>query len=320
MRLRDDVEPKWVMYAMQRPAVRHWADEHRHGVGRPRLGLKVIRQIPVPLPLLEDQRRIVSILDDHLSRLEAASRLIETCIKRRDALIAAYTLRLLEGAGGELMPLGQMSLSIKNGIFISRPGVEPNGVPILRIGAVRPLALSTDDLRYSGRSAQDLTAADALLSADDLLFTRYNGNPRFVGACAVVEEAALPLTYPDKLIRVRVDAQRALTEFVALSCSYGSGRRQIEQRIKTSAGQAGISGRELKSVQLHLPSLEDQARVVNAVNALLGAVVPLERQIRSLRSRTAGLRRAVLAAAFEGKLAGRQTDGEAIEAMADDQR
>ena len=67
-----DVDLHWVLYAMQRPEVRRWADEHRHGVGRPRLGLKVIRQIPVPLPPLDEQRRIVDLLEDHLSRLDAA--------------------------------------------------------------------------------------------------------------------------------------------------------------------------------------------------------------------------------------------------------
>jgi len=85
VRLSPQVDPRWVMYSMQRPQVRRWADDHRHGVGRPRLGLKVIRQIPVPLPSLADQQRIVDILEDHLSRLDAATDLLDSVARRTSA-------------------------------------------------------------------------------------------------------------------------------------------------------------------------------------------------------------------------------------------
>src|SRR5450759_469754 len=86
VRLTPEVDPRWVMYSMQRPNVRRWADDHRHGVGRPRLGLKVIRQIPVPLPPLDEQHRIVDILEDHLSRLDAAQSYLSSAIARAAAM------------------------------------------------------------------------------------------------------------------------------------------------------------------------------------------------------------------------------------------
>jgi hypothetical protein len=55
---------------------------------------------------------------------------------------------------------------------------------------------------------EDLLQADALLTPGDLLFTRYNGKLRFVGACAVVPPDAQSLMYPDQFIRVRVPALR----------------------------------------------------------------------------------------------------------------
>ncbi|MDX2377766.1 restriction endonuclease subunit S [Microbacterium sp. LRZ72] len=76
VRLSQEVDPRWVLYALQRPAARAWAKDQLHGVGRPRLGLKTIRRIPLPIVALAEQRRIVDILEDHISRLDTADTLL----------------------------------------------------------------------------------------------------------------------------------------------------------------------------------------------------------------------------------------------------
>lgn len=165
--------------------------------------------------------------------------------------------------------LNEFSESVRNGIFVSRPGVEPNGVPILRIGAVRPLRLDLDDLRYSGQSAEELRSGDSLVLPGDLLFTRYNGNAELVGACASVPEAASILTYPDKLIRVRVNRKVVLPDFVAYAFSWHETRARVRQHAKTTAGQVGISGGELKKIKIPVPPLEEQSRIVAALDEQL---------------------------------------------------
>jgi len=150
---------------------------------------------------MDEQQRIVDILEDHLSRLDAAEGELNNALRRASTLRNAVVRAELARFEGPLRTIHQLSDSVRNGIFVSRAKAEPNGVPILRIGAVRPLSLDLGDLRYSERDELDLQREDSLLAPGDLLFTRYNGNPRFVGACAVVPENAGPLTYPDKLAR-----------------------------------------------------------------------------------------------------------------------
>lgn len=307
VRLREDVEPRWVLYAMQRPEVRRWADEHRHGVGRPRLGLGVIRQVPVPLPPLAEQRRIVELLEDHLSRLDAAAAYLAAAHRRAEMLRWATVAEAVSGAGGREVRLGDIA-SIRNGIFVSRPSSEPNGVPILRIGAVRSLSLDLSDLRYSERTEADLREADGLAQPGDLLFTRYNGNPRFVGACAAVPEDAPVLTYPDKLIRLRVTDDAALSEFVALTCSVGAARAEIQASVRTTAGQAGIAGRDLKSVTVRLPDLEAQRAAIRAGSESGIAATRLAHELETAQRRSAALRRSLLGAAFSGGLTDSQSE------------
>ena len=97
VRLGERSDPRWAMYAMQTPAVRRWAKKHLHGVGRPRLGLKVIRQIPVVLPPLEEQHRILEILEGHLSRLDASVSGLEHVARRIDILEAQAIRAALAG-------------------------------------------------------------------------------------------------------------------------------------------------------------------------------------------------------------------------------
>ncbi|EFL33954.1 conserved hypothetical protein [Streptomyces viridochromogenes DSM 40736] len=173
----------------------------------------------------------------------------------------------------------------------------------MRIGAVRPLRLDLSDLRYSGQSAEDLRAADRLVLPGDLLFTRYNGNPEFVGACTSVPDSAPLLTYPDKLIRVRVDRRVVLPEFVAYAFSWEGTRARVREYVKTTAGQAGISGGELKKIELPVPSLAEQRRIVAALEEQISKIESGERGLTNAARRSGQYRRLAADLATKGGFA-----------------
>lgn len=141
------------------------------------------------------------------------------------------------------------------------------------------------------------------LRREDLIFTRYNGNPSLVGVCArVTSEHEELLVYPDKLIRVRLHRNLALPAFVEMIVHVGEARAFIDGKTKTSAGQVGISGADLKDVPVRLPPLNEQHRIVAKLETVqsnsrrardaLDAVPPLLEK----------LRQSILAAAFRGDL------------------
>ena len=306
-----ELEPrllKWWM--LTREFTRRAAGEQARTV-LPKINVRALSKLPVPLPPPWEQRRIVEILEDHLSRLDAARQAVETAAARASTLVAANAREALQAASGEATTLGAVAHSVRNGIFVSRPGRDPDGVPILRISAVRPLRLDTEDIRYSGRSVAELSDAGALLTEGDLLFTRYNGNVELVGACAVVPDRNSAMTYPDKLIRVSVDRRRAHPSYVALACTFGAGRQQIRSCVKTTAGQAGVSGKDLKAVRLTLPDVAEQARVAARFDGDIAAVRRLQGELAAALGREAALRRAILEAAFSGSLTTSTTTAEA---------
>lgn len=293
------IESTFLYYLLCSPKFVRHVRGSEVGTQVPHITLKSIRDFPVPVPGSAEQRRIVSLIEDHLSRLDQATWSVDAAAARTRLLRTALIERAVRAVGGPLSPLADHVSEVKNGVFVSRASRVPDGVPILRIGSVRPLHLDLSDLRYSSRSQDDLARENALLRGGDLLFTRYNGNPRFVGACVVVPEGLGALTYPDKLIRVRVGDHVDPT-FLAYACSVGKGRAQIQRAVKTTSGQAGISGKDLRAVEVPMPSLQAQRAAVRDVERGLDALPSLTEELTRVRRREVALRRRLLAAAFSG--------------------
>jgi type I restriction enzyme S subunit len=94
----------------------------------------------------------------------------------------------------------------------------------------------------------------------------------------------------------------ATSEFVALACSVGPGRQQIQSRVKTTSGQAGVSGADLKRVVITLPGIEKQLAAVSAIGERLSSIGMLASSIDSAKLRARQLKRSLLGAAFTGRL------------------
>jgi len=269
------------------------------GTTFPELSKKVAEGVPLPLPPLAEQRRIVAAIEEQFSRLDAAERTLE---RSRSLLHRLRESALADrlGAGWPGRPLGDLLLSLRNGTFVSRPASEPPGTAIFRISAVRPMRLDVADIRYA--VVDDDALSGFFVQPGDLLFTRYSGNPEYVGACARVPNLAQPTLHPDKLIRAVPDTSVVDPAYLEIACSIGSTRAEIRARRKTTAGQVGIAGSQLRTVSVPVPSLEEQRRIVEKVQQQLSLIDALRAAVESAQKRSAALRRAILERAFRGEL------------------
>jgi type I restriction enzyme S subunit len=66
-------------------------------VGQPKLALERIRTIPIPLPPLEEQKRIAAILNEQMAAVEKAKKAAEERLEAANALPAAYLRDVFEG-------------------------------------------------------------------------------------------------------------------------------------------------------------------------------------------------------------------------------
>lgn len=195
--------------------------------------------------------------------------------------------------------LDQLLFSLRNGIS-KKPDAE-FGTRILRISAVRPNSVDMQDVRYLDEPIEHY--ADYVLDEGDLLFTRYNGNPQLVGVCGVVPGNPAPTVHPDKLIRGRVaSTDRAIPRYLEAVLNVGTSRDYLARRVRTTAGQSGVSGSDLKRMPVPVAPLAEQRRIVEEVERRLSVVEDMERAIEANLQRAERLRQSILKRAFEGRL------------------
>lgn len=208
--------------------------------------------------------------------------------------------------------LGQLMTLLRNGVSIKPTAIA--GTAILRISAVRPLAVNASDVRFL--DADVARDAKYAVESGDILFTRYNGNPQLVGVCGVVKNLARTTLHPDKLIRVKIASPLA-PELVAMLLSAGYSRSFLAKRVRTTAGQAGISGGDLKQVPVCIPPLAEQHRIVAEVERRLSLVDKLEAVVADALKHGASLRQSILKRAFAGELVAQDPSDEPASALLD---
>lgn len=207
--------------------------------------------------------------------------------------------------------LDELLVSLRNGIA-TKPDAD-SGLPILRISAVRPLSVDLADVRYL---APDVALDGYLLASGDLLFTRYNGNPRLVGVCGVVRTPALPTVYPDKLIRGRT-VSLVDGDYLAAAVNCGSSRAFIDDKTKTAAGQVGISGSDLKLTPVPLAPAAEQAVIARLIERSLGMAASVDDTLASLLGALTRLDQSILAKAFRGELVPQDPNDEPASVLLD---
>ena len=256
-----------------------------------------LRGLGIPLPPLPEQRRIVAEIEKQFTRLDEAEQLLSGLKPQLTRLQNSGLRKAFRHLNGyKMKPFGSIVESLRNGISAKPAGDE--GSEILKISAVRPFQLRLEEHRFLSANCEH----DAFkLRKDDLLFTRYNGNREFVGVCAAVPDLRGNLLYPDKLIRVRL-REGHNPRFYELMFNAGPAREYIRSRIRTTAGQSGISGTDLKSAPVPVISSDEQTAVVEEAEAVVSAREYLAGELRGAKPKAARLRQAILAKAFSGQL------------------
>ena len=122
VRLHPEVNSSYVNFALQHPGLRRQTATEIKGVGRPRLGLKGIRNLAVPLAPPAEQQRVVAAIEKHYARLDATSQAI---VAAQTKIEAVRRCILSEAVTGRLVP--------------QDPDDEPATVLLDRIAASRPL-------------------------------------------------------------------------------------------------------------------------------------------------------------------------------------
>ena len=278
------------------------------------LGRESIRQLGMALPSLDEQFKIVTLLDLETARIDRlvseVGELRLLIIERRMAEID----RLIEHGGltnglvpvespwldavppeWQLMPLKRCVDTVTVGIVVNPSHYyEDEGVPVLRGLNIRPGRVGREDLVFMSEESNDYHAKSRLI-AGDVVVVRTGA----AGSAAVVPDWAVGGNIVDLLL-VR-PGPRMRPKFVELLLNSRLVQRQV---LYGSVGalQAHFNTGALSNVVIVAPPLPEQDRVLDHLQEHLGRydalIAEAEQEIDLLREH----RQAVIAAAVSRRL------------------
>jgi type I restriction enzyme S subunit len=136
--------PRFVYLFFQSSAYWLQIETSKRGIGQPNVNGRVLSQIEIPLPPLDEQRRIVAELDTQLTRLDANV----TALKRVQANLKRYRASVLKDAcEGRLVPT-EAELGRREGRQTENSSIELQrikssvGMAKIRRGVPDPVPLS----------------------------------------------------------------------------------------------------------------------------------------------------------------------------------
>jgi type I restriction enzyme S subunit len=270
------------------------------GAGRNRtLGVDKLAAIMVPLPPLEEQRRIVGRIERIADSLREAQSLKQSALAEAAVLLAAYIGSIETRYQASTRKLHQGIVSYKNGLS-RRPSGEEAGPIVLRLADVSGGEVNLESPRRGILTSQEMQTY--AVTPDDLLIVRVNGSRHIVGRFISIPPSSEVICFNDHLIRVRLDRSLLAPRYVALMSRGRLARDFIEGVAITTAGQLTINQTMLGDMPIPFVPIAEQRKIVRDVEALEAMIA----NVRGLQSETSveleGIVPSVLAKAFRGEL------------------
>ncbi len=298
IRPKDSLDPRFLYWFLQEhvQALRSGSRGSAQGV----ISKADLAEIEVPLPHIDEQRRIVDLLEDHLSRIDAAVSSLDAAGRWLLALRRSQleTTKRLASASGRVLSLSQVSIDARYGTS-AKCVIDGAGVAVVRIPNLVNGSVDLADEKRVEDPIGDM--AGLMLEQGDVLVVRTNGSRDLIGRAAVVQEG-VKAAFASYLIRYRVDESQVRPLWVRMMFDAPSTREALESMAASSAGQFNLGLKKLDTVRLPVPLLTVQDDLLASADTTFAALSRLGRQVQDARERAAGLRAALLAAAFSGAL------------------
>lgn len=231
----------------------------------PRIGTQEIASVPIEVPPISVQRRIVAELNESLTAANAAQRAAEAHLDAAECLPPAYLRELFDGPESvtwELRPLGELTQGSGQYGTSQRSNNEGRGVAILGMPHIHQ-----GRIRWRNVSSVDLDPSEVHkyeLAAGDILFNRTN-SAELVGKTAVFDGARRAV-FASYLIRYRVIKGVADPHFICAYINSHRGREYIERHMARAIGQVNISASTMHRMPIPSPSLVEQQRLVSKLS------------------------------------------------------
>lgn len=268
--LPSQVDGRYLAFWLRSPAFWAWRDAQSRGVGIQNLRLSQLAELIVPVPSLEMQRDVATLLTDVTAAADRVRSAAHSRGSAVDALRAAAYRSFLAGSEFDSWPFATVASLLASPLRTGVSGAPSTTSPVrgLSLAAVRRGRL---DLTQSRPVAVD-PSTDRLVREGRFYVVRGNGRLDLVGRAGLAPRSDAHVVFPDLLIEMHMDPTKVHPEYLQLIWDGREVRSDIESRARTASGIHKINLGNLAQVVVPLPPMETQRRIASELRARLDAI------------------------------------------------
>lgn len=269
----------------------------RQGAAQPHVYASDLANLEIPLPPLEEQRRIVAVLDEAFAAIATATANAEKNLANAQELLLNAVDRELRAGGSGWIDTTLEAICARFEYGTSTKSQPAGEVPVLRMGNLQNGEIDWSDLVFTNDQAEVSLLA---LRPKDVLFNRTN-SLEHVGKAAIFR-AERPAIFAGYLIRLHYHPAAVDPEFLNLFLNSRPVRAYGRAIAGKSVNQANISAGKLRTYPINLPPLGEQHQIVARLADLRQSTERLQSSQRSKLAALAALKQSLLLRAFAGEL------------------
>ncbi|MBU1376325.1 MAG: restriction endonuclease subunit S [Alphaproteobacteria bacterium] len=297
---RSKIEPQYLLYYLQSEIGLSQIVGQMTGAAIKRIILKTIKAASIQLPPLEEQRRIVGVLDEAFAAIATATANAEknlanarelfqgfletTFAKLADEAPVQKIAEIAEIKGGKRVPKGYKLLSeptpyayLTVGDFTDDGTIDPSGVRFVSAEIHQQIR------RYIVREADLYVSIAGTIGRTGIVPPKFDGAQLTENACRLVFKQGMS------------------NRFVYYFTKSPSFAVQAIEQTRTAA-QPKLALSRLEKITLPVPKLDRQLELVSKFNTIENETASLAEVCLQKRAAFAALRQALLHRAFSGEL------------------
>ena len=286
------ISSHWIFYQFYDEKFYKYIEPLQKGANYPAVTDKDIFNFPIPVPPLEEQKRIVKILGEKFAQLETIKANAQTNLQNAKDLFQSQLTKAFSNTTWEKKRLGEVC-DVRDGTHDS-PKFYDKGYPLVTSKNLKNGKIEMINLKYISKEDYEKINERSKVDINDILFAMIGtiGNP-----VLVTEEP----TYAIKNMALIKDIGSIFPNYLLF---YLSSNCALDKMLHDSNGttQRFVSLNYLRNFEIPLPPLPEQKRIVKELDTLSEKVRQLQEIYTKQIANCDELKQSYLQKAFEGEL------------------
>jgi type I restriction enzyme S subunit len=298
---KERVEIKYLWWFLRSAVFREIVQHHVPGGIKTELKATRFLSVPVLIPPLEEQRRIVEYIELLNAKIALAKKLRQESARETTILGFKAFDEILESTKHEVKLLETLlSVPLQNGLSIPASGIGEHGVLFAKVGIVNSGTMNPKETK---RVDIDLPSDSTFYMKPDDIFISRGNSLELVGRAALYHGIPENCAFPDLLIRVRVDKSLLEPQYLIYYLQTVTARKYIESQASgTSPSMKKVSQPKLERMPIPVPPLDEQRRIVAYLDSVQARLASLRELQAETQEELDALLPSVLDKAFKGEL------------------